>query len=175
MLIVVLGDIHDRVRNLEKVLADVANHDVRVMICTGDINTPETLTYLARGFDGEIHVAWGNNDVENDLKATIDRERLLKVYYHGLIGRLTLEKKHLAFTHKPKEAESLLAENRFDLVCYGHTHEARIERVETGTLPSQGKAWLVNPGDIQGRFGRAPSYVLYDTATDEPTLHEVSD
>lgn len=166
MQIVVLGDIHDRIRNLDKVMLEVSKHAPEVMICTGDLTTPSTAQRLAELFPKEIHLALGNNDDELDIKRTIDRERLLKVYYHGLTGRLTLDKKHVAFTHKSKDAESLLTDDRLDAVFYGHSHEARLEQRQS--------AWLVNPGDIQGRFGRNPSFVLYDTATGEPTLHEVT-
>lgn len=166
MLIACLSDIHDRVRNLDKALEAVARARADVLICCGDLNSAQMLPHMARAFTGQIHVVAGNNDDELDIKRTIDSERLLKVYYHRLIGRLTLDKRRLAFTHKPKDAESLLEEG-FDIIFYGHTHVAKIEQV--------GKTWVVNPGDIQGRFGQAPSYALYDTADGVPALQSLED
>lgn len=169
MLIAVISDIHDRLDNLDRVLDDLTHHAPDALIFCGDLNKASTLLYLAQSFPKEIHVTAGNLDSEDEIKQTIDRERLLKVYYHQLFGRLTLgaEKRHVAFTHKPRDAESLL-QTGFDIVFYGHTHEAKIEQPAeaAGTL-------LVNPGDIQGRFGRSPSYILYDTATAKPDLHIV--
>lgn len=156
MRIVILGDIHDRVSNLDRVLEAVAAHSPEALLCLGDIARPATLIHLARSFPKEIHVILGNLDSEDEIKRTIDTERLLHVYYQSRIGRLTLDKKHIAFTHKPLDAEPL-AEEEFDAVFYGHTHEAKTE-TRNGTL-------LINPGDVQGRFGQDPSYCIYDTET----------
>ncbi len=166
MLIACLSDIHDRVTNLDKSLELITRARADVLICCGDLNSASMLLPMADNFPGEIHVVAGNNDDELEIKRTIDSERLLKVYYHRLIGRLTLDKKRIAFTHKPKDAESLLEEG-FDIIFYGHTHVAKIEQI--------GETWVVNPGDIQGRFGQAPSYALYDTADGVPALQSLED
>lgn len=165
MQVAVLADIHDQTENLDRTLAAVAGHRPGVMLYLGDLASPETLVRLARGFTKEIHVVLGNLDSEDEIKRTIDTERLLHVYYQGLIGRLTLDKKRLAFTHKPKEAEDLLRQD-FDAIFYGHTHEAKVEE-RNGTL-------LVNPGDIQGRFANPPSFCIYDTATGAATIETVT-
>lgn len=164
MLIACLSDIHDRIDNLEQVLAEVKKKNPDVLIYCGDLTRPETLVHLARGFGGEIHLVLGNLDSEEAIKRTIDTERLVKVYYHQSQGRLTFDKRRVAFTHKPKEAEDLLEED-FRVVFYGHTHEAGAEERHS--------TFLVNPGDIQGRFGQNPGYAVYDTVTDSVTLHEV--
>ena len=165
MIIAFIADIHDRLDNLELVLAELAQTDAEALIFCGDLTNSNILGRLAGGWDKEIHLCLGNGDIEDDIKATIDRERLLRVYCHQLIGRLTFGKRHVAFTHKPKDAAVLLADDRLDVVAYGHTHEALAEK--------HSHIWLVNPGDIQGRFGRAPSYALYDTDTDLVTLHDI--
>ncbi len=164
MRIVILGDIHDRVENLDRVLAAIQDHSPDVMLCTGDIGSAQTLTRLAQAFPKEIHLVQGNIDSEDEIKRTIDTERLLHVYYQGHIGRLTLDKKHVAFTHKPLDAQPLTKED-FDAVFYGHTHEAKTETLN-GTL-------LVNPGDVQGRFGQDPSFTIYETETGTAETHPV--
>lgn len=164
MLIACISDIHDRIDSLDRVLERVRSHGPDVLVCCGDLTKSATLLRLADSFDKEIHLAQGNMDVEDEIKGTIEKTPLLSVYYHQLLGRLTLDKKHVAFTHKPRDAEALLNEN-FDVVFYGHTHEAKLEQ--------HGETYLVNPGDVQGRFGRAPSYALYDTESGKPTLHTV--
>ena len=166
MLIAAFGDIHDRVENLDAALERVAADGAETILCTGDVGAASLLPRMAGGFPGEIHLVLGNIDDELEIKRTIEAERLLKVYYHQLIGRLTFDKKHVAFTHKPKDATALLEEQRFDVVFYGHTHEAKTEQ--------QGKTLLVNPGDLQGRFGATPSYALYDTATSEIRLQQIT-
>lgn len=107
----------------------------------------------------------GNMDDPEEIKRTIDTERLVAVYFHQLTGTLRLDSKRIAFTHKPRDAEVLLKED-FDIIFYGHTHDARIER--------RGKALLVNPGDVEGRFVRSPSYAMFDTRSGKAVLHPVS-
>lgn len=165
MRIVILGDIHDRVTNLDRVLESLAGHQPDAMFCLGDVASAETLTRLAQSFPKEIHVVLGNVDSEDEIKRTIDTNRLLHVYYQGRIGRLTLDKRRFAFTHMPLDAEPLTDEE-FDAVFYGHTHTAKTE-TRNGTL-------LINPGDVQGRFGQDPSYTIYDTDTGTAETHTVT-
>lgn len=165
MRIVILGDIHDRVTNLDRVLQAISVHHPEAMFCLGDIAKPDTLVRLAHAFPKEIHVVQGNLDSENEIKRTIDTNRLLHVYYQGRIGRLTFDKRRFAFTHMPLDAEPLTDEE-FDAVFYGHTHQAKTE-TRNGTL-------LINPGDVQGRFGQDPSYTIYDTDTGTAETHPVT-
>lgn len=165
MNVVCLSDIHNRFENLDKALTAIAAHRADALICCGDLETGMVLARIADNFPGEIHVVRGNNDSEDDIKATIDRERLLRVYYHQLQGRLTVGKRRVAFTHKPKDAEILLTEG-FDVVFHGHTHEADVT--------THNQTIVVCPGDIQGRYQNNPSYALYDTETGEVSLHTVT-
>ena len=72
--------------------------------------------------------------------------------------------RRIAVTHYPAIAAGLAASDRYDLVCFGHTHRIAEERV--------GDTLLINPGEVMGRFGRS-TYVLYDTDTGEATLREI--
>lgn len=166
MIIACISDIHDRLDNLELTLKAVKRHRPEILICCGDLSKPPTLVAMASGSGAkEIHVVAGNVDSEHEIKGTIDKERLLDVYYHQLTGRLTADKRHVAFTHKPKDAEVLLQED-FDVVFHGHTHEARVQK-RNDTL-------LVCPGDIEGRYGQPPSYATYNTTSGTAALHTVS-
>ena len=66
--------------------------------------------------------------------------------------------------HYPEIAAGLAASGRYNLVCYGHDHTLKYELV--------GETWLVNPGEMMGRFGRS-AYVIFDTETGKITVREV--
>ncbi len=144
----------------------VDQEDTEALICLGDLSLASTLVHLARRYAQEIHLVAGNTDDTAEIKATIDRERLLTVYFHQLHGRLTFDHKRVAFTHKPHDATSLRHQG-FDLILYGHTHQADVADTD-GEI-------VANPGDIQGRYGQSPSYAIYDTKKGSVTLHTVSE
>ena len=83
---------------------------------------------------------------------------------HGEFAELELGGRVIAATHYPAIAAGLAASDRYDLVCFGHSHRVTEERV--------GDTLLINPGEVMGRFGRS-TYVLYDTDTGEATLQEI--
>ncbi|MDP9211974.1 MAG: metallophosphatase family protein [bacterium] len=165
MHIGILGDIHDNRSNLEQVLSAMRPVRPGAILCLGDLTEPAVLVPIAEAFPGiPIHLVSGNSDSEESIKCFIDKESLDGVHYHHLTGRLKLDDKRIAFTHKPRHAEVLLQED-FDVICFGHTHEPR--------LLSKEDTLLVNPGDVQGRFGERPGYAVYDTASGRAELKKV--
>jgi predicted phosphodiesterase len=60
MRIAILSDIHDNIWKLGDVLKRVRGADA--LVFCGDFCAPFTLTQMAQGFNGPVHVVWGNND-----------------------------------------------------------------------------------------------------------------
>ena len=165
MRIGIISDIHDNLDNLERVLTALQTERPDCLLCLGDVTTPETLDVVLKALPGiPLHAVAGNMDNANEIKSFIDTKGAMGYHYHHLTGTLSLDSKRIAFTHKPRDAEVLLQED-FDIICYGHTHEPRLLTKED-TL-------LVNPGDIQGRFGESPGYAVYDTSSGEAELKKV--
>ncbi|MEX1113180.1 MAG: metallophosphoesterase family protein [Patescibacteria group bacterium] len=165
MRIGILGDIHDNRANLAKVLSGMQAVRPDLILCLGDLTEPSVLLPITQAFpETPLHLVSGNCDSDESIKCFIDKESLDGVHYHHLTGRLTLDDKRIAFTHKPRHAEVLLQED-FDVICFGHTHEPR--------LLSKEDTLLVNPGDVQGRFGERPGYAVYDTASGRAELKNV--
>jgi len=54
---------------------------------------------------------------------------------------------------------------KYDLVCCGHTHDHRLERINNRTL--------LNPGDVMGKDGPG-SFYLFDTLKRESKLLKIS-
>jgi putative phosphoesterase len=162
MRIAVLSDIHDNIWQLEKVLALAADGDV--LIFCGDFCAPFTLTQIAEGFPGPVHVVWGNNDGDKWLLTRNDNSAG-NVTLHGELAELELGRRKIAVNHYPHIARPLAESGDYDAVFYGHDHTALVERV--------GDALLLNPGEVMGRFG-VSTFAWYDTRTGEAEITEVA-
>ena len=118
---------------------------------------------MARGFDGPVHAVLGNNDGDGRLLSRV-AAAAGNVTLHGEMAELDLAGCRVAINHYPEIAAGLAASGRYDLVCYGHDHKSKDEQVAG--------CWLVNPGEIMGRFGRS-SYVIFGSTAGTVTIREV--
>ena len=161
MRVAVLSDIHDNIWRLEDVLRRVK--DAEALIFCGDFCAPFTLEQIASGFDGPVHVVWGNNDGDKWL-LTKNANAAGSVTLHGELAEIELGGKRIAVNHYPQIARQLARSGDYNAVFYGHDHMASAENVE-GIL-------LVNPGEVMGRFGKT-TFALYHTESGSGEILEV--
>jgi putative phosphoesterase len=145
MQIGVLADTHDRLPTLRAALLRFRELGITTVLHPGDIVAPFAAKVLA-GFDGTLHVTYGNNDGE--------RRGLKQVLPQIQDGPLRLELAgRRVLLHHAREwcrPEQITAA---DVIVTGHTHEARVERRD-GKL-------FVNPGECCGWVtGRATVAVI---------------
>lgn len=157
MIVAVLSDIHDNIWNLAEALRQVQAAGAQVLLFCGDFCAPFTLTQMGQDFAGDVHCVLGNNDGDPRLLLE-NAQKVGNVTVHGEYAELELAGRRVAINHYPEIGRRLAEAGQFDLVCYGHTHVAAVERV--------GATVLANPGEVMGRFGR-PTIGLYDTASGE--------
>jgi putative phosphoesterase len=158
MRIAVLSDIHDNIWQLDRVLSRVRGADA--LIFCGDFCAPFTLTQLAQGFEGPVHVVWGNNDGDKWL-LTRNASAAGNVTLHGELAELELGGRHIAANHYPHIARQLAESGNYDVVMYGHDHTAHLEQLD--------KTLLLNPGEVMGRFGKS-TFAWYDTVTGQAEI-----
>jgi putative phosphoesterase len=91
-------------------------------------------------------------------------ENKYKIEQRNDLLEVELEGRKIAVCHKPEFAEGLATTGKYDVVFYGHTHEAKSKKV--------GETLLVNPGEILGGKG-APSFAIYDTEADKVDFLEI--
>ena len=163
MIIAVLSDIHDNIWNLAHALRAVQGSRAEVLIFCGDFCAPFTWAQLGKEFDGPVHAVLGNNDGDPRLLLQ-NAQATGNVTLHGQYVELVLGGRRIAVNHYPEIARQLAKGGQFDLVCYGHDHQAQVEQV--------GKTVLANPGEVMGRFG-LPSYGLYDCESGQFELHSI--
>jgi putative phosphoesterase len=68
--------------------------------------------------------------------------------------------------HKPKIVEALAVSGAYDMVIYGHTHKAEIEKKED-------KALMISPGECRGRLTRRRTVAIHDLEKDEAKIEQV--
>lgn len=154
MKIAILSDSHDHLDNLRKVLTEV--QDSEALIHCGDLIAPFVIKHLGEQFKKPIHIVWGNNEGDHPhVEENAKSYRHLTI--HGDEAHLEVGTRSIAVTHYPGRAEELAMLEKYDVVCYGHTHRAEIHR--------SGKTMVVNPGDVMGMNDNKAHYALYDSET----------
>ncbi|NVL89700.1 MAG: metallophosphoesterase [Desulfobacterales bacterium] len=155
MILAVMSDTHDHIWNVRKALRLIQERDVEAIIHCGDFIAPFVLKELDQA-QIPVHGVFGNNDGDQYLLTKLSMTELSNITLYGLMGELELGDFKVAFTHYRAVADGLAATGQFDLVCFGHSHEAFIEKV--------GKTDLLNPGEVMGKDG-SPGFYLVDTST----------
>lgn len=158
MVIGVLSDIHDNLKNLETALALLKEHKAEQLIFCGDFCAPFAAKKLAEtGLP--VHAVFGNNDGD---RFTISRVtsaqpdfKLYGEYIGDIDNQLILDGIRIGVTHYPFYAKPMIKTGWYDCVFYGHNHKAD-KQMFAGNL-------MMNPGEIAGVFGK-PSFAVIDTA-----------
>lgn len=151
MRIAVMSDLHDNIPGWELVLRELQREEISLLLNIGDTVAPDVLVHMSETFTGIIHTVFGNNgDREAELSAT---KNISTIIHHGEIGGLEVEGVRIGFTHEPQPAMAMVREGIFDLVCHGHTHLKRWEKI--------GECYVLNPGTAGGVF-QYPSFATVD-------------
>lgn len=163
MKILIISDSHDNIANLEKVLAWAKENNVDALIHAGDLSAPSILgKVIAPNFSGPIHLILGN--VGDPILAKVVADKFPQVKYYGEQGEFEIDGKKIALAHEPAKAESLIDSGNYDLVVYGHTHQAEVR--------TAGATLVVNPGTVGGLFAPA-TFVVYNTETGAPEIKKI--
>lgn len=158
MFVGLISDSHDDLESLERAVEIFQRAGVDEIIHLGDLVSPFSLKpILNSGIP--FRLLRGNNDAETLVTVTtLENEG---VYYSGPTKVLLGGKNALIFHgFGSKELTELIAvqiakSDRFDFVIYGHTHEAKVERI--------GRALVINPGESCGKLTGRRTAAILDT------------
>ncbi len=145
MNIGLVSDTHGHLEFARLAVRMLQSLDIEQVIHCGDIGSPEVVELFQ---DWPTHYVMGNVDTDpRPLRAAIER---MNGVYHGRFGTLEAAGRRFAFLHGDDERllHDTIVGGQYDLVCHGHTHVARLERIGT-TL-------VVNPGALY----RAPRHTI---------------
>jgi len=137
MLLGVVSDTHAHIPLTERAVRMLESLQVDQVLHCGDIGSSEIVTMFSRW---PTHFVFGNVDFDRVLlRQTIEAAGQT---CHGHFGSLRLEECDVAFLHgdDARLLEQTIRVGGRQLVCHGHTHLSRRERV--------GKTLVLNPGAV---------------------------
>ena len=150
----VMSDTHDNLNMLGKLMDRVKGTTFDGVIHLGDLVSPFTLKYLVNKVKSPI-VILGNNDGDKILLSRtypniLDQPVELKI---GNLHALLLHgfgSKDLTY----KIVKALARGADYDIIMYGHTHEAKVEVIN--------KTLVFNPGTVSGYLSDKCTYGILD-------------
>lgn len=157
LLIGIMSDTHDNLPKTKEAVARLNDEGVELVLHAGDFIAPFVIGVL-KNLNAEMVGVFGNNDGDRDmlLKKCAEhphlsiRETFSRIHAGGMtIGLLHGSNLDLL--------DTLLSSGAFDLVVYGHTHQASVHM--------QGTTLAVNPGEVCGYLSGTSTIALADTRT----------
>lgn len=147
MLIGVVSDTHGHVSNARAGARMLESFGVAAVLHCGDIGSSAIVLLLAAW---PTHYVFGNVDggqIAADLEAAIrDAGQTL----HGRFGSFELGGTKIALLHgdDTRLLDRTIAEGQHSLICHGHTHVPRIERMGHVCVVNPGALYRANPHSV---------------------------
>ena len=140
MLIGVVSDTHNNVKNIEEIISLFNRESVELVIHTGDITNSNSLK-LFQKLNAKLIGVYGNNDRnETGLQEVVT---LNSFEFQNPPKLIRLHNRNIAIFHEPDEIETYLSETQgINIVVHGHTHRYREEILN--------KILYFNPGESAG-------------------------
>jgi uncharacterized protein len=138
MKIGVVSDTHGHVLNAQAAARMLEALDVAAVLHCGDIGSPQIPAAFSKW---TTHYVLGNVD-HYDEELYAGAVAAAGGTFHACFADLALAGKRIAVLHSDdaKRFRLTIASGDYDLVCYGHTHEAEQHQ--------EGKTLVLNPGAL---------------------------
>ena len=140
MLIGVVSDTHNNLKNIDRIISLFNAQEVNLVIHTGDIASSKSLEKFSK-LNADLIGVYGNNDRnEVGLEEVANKNNF---QFKEPPNTITLCNKKIAIFHEPDSIDSFLIENDdIDIVIHGHTHRYRNEVINN--------VLFFNPGESAG-------------------------
>ena len=159
MRIGVVGDTHNRMPNVERIVSLFREAAVERVVHTGDITQPKVLEQFAT-LEVPLLGVYGNNDRGERARLEAEANRF-GMDLTDPPRVLEWAERRIMVVHDPFEAPPELPAE-LDLVLHGHTHRHRHER--------RGDTLIFNPGECAGHRPGGNAVGLVDLAILETEL-----
>ena len=154
MLVGVVSDTHNNLRNIKNIISIFNKEEVDVVIHTGDISKPETLKLFSK-LNCSMLGVFGNNDRNEKGFDEVCEE--FNFHFKEPPHLVSLDNKRIAIFHEPELINDYLKINKdIDLILHGHTHRYRHEVIN--------KVVYFNPGESAGFINGKNALGIVDLA-----------
>lgn len=154
MLIGVVSDTHNNLKNIKKIISLFNSAKVISVIHTGDIASKKALEEFS-SLNTKLIGVYGNNDRHEC--GLDDVAKKFSFNFYNPPKSIEIFDKKIAIFHEPEEIDSFIVENpAVDLILHGHTHRYRNE-VKNKTL-------IFNPGESAGMLKGKNAIGIVDLA-----------
>jgi len=156
MRVGVVSDSHDNVSAIRRAGEELRRRGVSLVLHAGDWVSPFSARFLREALGEGVRIVgvFGNNEGERPFFLEVARKFGVEVA--GEAAELEVAGRRVAVYHgtSPILLRALVESGLYDVVVYGHTHQAVVER-RGGTL-------VVNPGELCGCLTGRSSYAVVD-------------
>ncbi len=144
MLVGVISDTHDNVDRIGQAVSVFNERRVALVVHAGDFTSPFSLKPFEK-LKADFVGIYGNNDGDRLLLRDRSKGKI-----HRQPHKFTFSGKRIVVMHEPDLVDDLAASGHFDLIVYGHTHRAEIERINNTLMVNPGEAghWLYGKATI---------------------------
>jgi putative phosphoesterase len=141
----VVSDTHGHVENTRAAIRMLASLDVERVVHCGDIGTAAIVDLFAAW---PTDLVFGNCD--SDRRGLTEAIKKAGQTCHGEFGALEIGGKRIALIHSDdrRRFQQALHGGEYDLVCYGHTHVAAMERFGRTLALNPGALYRANPHSL---------------------------
>ncbi len=145
MKIGVVSDTHGHVANTLAAVNMLESLEVERVLHCGDIGT-ETIPALFKPWPTDF--VFGNCDFARDELAEAIKQAGKTC--HGVFGDLEIAGNQIALLHSDdhRKFHEVCTSGAYDLVCYGHTHLAKLERMDSTLVLNPGALYRANPHSL---------------------------
>lgn len=151
-----ISDTHDNVSAIRKAAEELKKRGVSLLLHAGDWVSPFSIRFLREAFGTEVRIigVFGNNEGERPYLLEVAKSHGVEIA--GEAAEMEIGGRKIALYHgtSPILLNALVASGLYDVVVYGHTHKAAVER--------RGKTLVVNPGELCGCLTGRSSYAVID-------------
>ena len=152
MKVGILSDSHDNLPALAKAVSLFNDAETALVIHAGDFVAPFVARPL-KDLQSDFIGVFGNNDGERFGLVQAFGQKIFRPPH-----AFTFAGKKILLLHEPDNLDALVASNQFDMIIYGHTHDAEIHRGDTV---------VVNPGECGGWVNGRRTVALWEIETNE--------